>query len=69
MGIHRPSHCWSILDELPDHTDFIDDRKSLLGWKCAELALSAAQWSRKSFSNDKMVVFVGTVSLRLRHMK
>ena len=48
------------LDELPGRADFIDDRKSLLGWKCAEIALRAAQWSRKSFPKDKVVVFVGT---------
>ena len=48
------------IDDLPDHSDFVDDRKSLLGWKCAAIALREAEWSRESRPNDRMVVFVGT---------
>lgn len=48
------------LDDLPEDSDFVDDRKSLLGWKCADIALRAAKWSREKCPNDKMVVFVGT---------
>ncbi len=48
------------LEDLPDMSDFVDDRKSVLGWKCADIALSEAQWSRRSHSKDRVAVFVGT---------
>ncbi len=46
-------------EELPPHPDFIDDRKSILGWNCAHRA-----WEKAGFSfgpvKAKTVVFVGT---------
>ena len=47
-------------EDVPELSEFVDDRKSLLGWKCAEIAMSAAKWSRESRSHDRVVVFVGT---------
>ena len=48
------------VEEVPELSDFLDDRKSILGWKCAHTAMSAAQWSRKEQLDDRVVVFVGT---------
>ena len=49
-------------DELTDRMGFVDDRKSVLGWHCAELAMTSAGWSRANLENaeDRVVVFVGT---------
>ncbi len=47
-----------VLDDVPIHTDFLDDRKSHLGWLAAELA-----WTRSGLGEgikDRPVVFVGT---------
>ena len=47
-------------EQVPELPRFVDDRKSLLGWKCAEMAMNAAHWSRSSRADDTVVVFVGT---------
>ena len=61
-GYHLPIELVArYRDALPDMPRFIDDRKSVLGWKCAELAYQSTGWDVNSVSKSaKTVVFVGT---------
>lgn len=49
-------------EKLTEREGFIDDRKSALGWQCAELTMAASGWSREHLgaAGDRVVVFVGT---------
>ncbi len=46
-------------ETLPDMPEFLDDRKSLLGWHCAQRTIAQSGWKPQQ-SDAKVVVFVGT---------
>ena len=61
-GYHLPIELVArYRDPLPEMPRFIDDRKSILGWKCAELAYQSTGWDLNRVSKStRTVVFVGT---------